>query len=224
MPNGTVTGMTTPGKLKAFIAPDGAFTKASSACAAATRARGGALDVRKNPFVEHAGVVRSGDPHDDAVQLGYPGTRNNRILTIDGRHHYIVSDLGATFGKMGVFPVPRSKWNLEDFRKEEFIEKVDDGKIDLDYEGYGGYQQGAVEHARWFSRLASQLTDDQLRAALRASGRDRCRRSPASPRGCARRSRNYRRPSVSFTSRPAAVDRPARSRHATLPSVNARCR
>ena len=71
---------------------------------------------------------------------------------------------------MGAFPVPKSKWNLEDFKKEEFIEKVDDGQVDLDYEGYGGINKVSVEHARWFSRLASQLTDEQLRAAIKASG------------------------------------------------------
>lgn len=98
------------------------------------------------------------------------GPRNNRILNIDGEQHYIVSDLGATFGKMGARLAPHSKWNLEDFAKEEFIEKVEDGKIDLDYEGHGGINKVPVEHARWFLGLVSQLTDDQLRAAFHASG------------------------------------------------------
>lgn len=98
------------------------------------------------------------------------GTRNNRILEAGARDLYIVSDLGATFGEMGTFPMPRSKWDLEDFRKEEFLDGVKDGFVDLDYEGYGGIDRVPLAHACWFAALASQLTDAQLRDALRASG------------------------------------------------------
>lgn len=98
------------------------------------------------------------------------GTRNNRILEAGPRDLYIVSDLGATFGEMGTFPMPRSKWDLEDFRREEFLDGVKDGFVDLDYEGYGGIDRVPLSHACWFAALASQLTDGQLRDALRASG------------------------------------------------------
>lgn len=98
------------------------------------------------------------------------GTRNNRILEDGPRDLYIVSDLGATFGEMGTFPMPRSKWDLEDFRREEFLDGVKDGFVDLDYEGYGGIDRVPLSHACWFAALASQLTDGQLRDALRASG------------------------------------------------------
>ncbi|MDQ3170833.1 MAG: hypothetical protein M3Q55_11900 [Acidobacteriota bacterium] len=65
---------------------------------------------------------------------------------------------------------PRSKWNLEDFQKEEFIESTDANWIDLDYEGYGSINKVPMAHARWFNALASQLTDEQLKAAFRAAG------------------------------------------------------
>jgi hypothetical protein len=38
------------------------------------------------------------------------------------------------------------------------------------YLGYDEIDKVPLEHARWFAGLASQLTDEQLRAALRASG------------------------------------------------------
>jgi hypothetical protein len=170
VPKGTVNGVPA-GKMKDFIAPDGTFTNASF------RLRGeGSKRAEErwtfedNPFVNTPELSGLAILMTMLCNWDIQGTRNNRILQVDGDDRYIVSDLGATFGKMGKFPVPRSKWSLEDFRKEEFIEKVEDGQIDLDYEGYGGINKVSVEHARWFSRLASQLTDDQLRAALRASG------------------------------------------------------
>ena len=98
------------------------------------------------------------------------GDRNNRILSSEGNDLYIVSDLGATFGKMGAFPMPRSKWNLAHFQKEEFIEKVEGDVLDLDYEGYGGINRVPLDHARWFAGLVSQLTDKQLADAFRAAG------------------------------------------------------
>jgi hypothetical protein len=171
VPTGAILGMTDPGKFKNFITPDGSFTRASF------RLRGDGSKraeqrwtFETNPFVNTQELSGLAILMTMLCNWDIQGTRNNRVLIVDGEEHYIVSDLGATFGKMGAFPVPKSKWNLVDFRKEEFIEKVEDGKIDLDYEGYGGINKVSVEHARWFSRLTSQLTDDQLRAALKASG------------------------------------------------------
>ena len=153
------------------MAPDGTFNRASF------RLRGDGSQraeerwtFEKNPFVDTPELSGLAILMTMLCNWDIQGPRNNRILMVDGEKHYIVSDLGSTFGKMGAFPVPRSKWNLEDFKKEEFIEKVDNGQVDLDYEGYGGINKVPVEHARWFSRLASQLTDEQLRAAIKASG------------------------------------------------------
>ena len=101
---------------------------------------------------------------------------NNEILAVrhdDGRVEdwYVVSDWGGTFGKMGGFG-SHSKWDLEDYRKQQFISKVSDGRLVLDYRGKGGetLKSVPVEHARWFAGLASQLTAEQLRAAFRAAG------------------------------------------------------
>ena len=171
VPNGTISGMTDPGKFKEFVAPDGTFKRASF------RLRGeGSKRAEErwtfedNPFLNTPELSGLAILMTMLCNWDIQGTRNNRILIVDGQQHYIVSDLGATFGKMAAFPAPKSKWNLEDFRKEEFIEGVEDGKVNLDYEGSGGFNKVPVEHARWFARLATQLTDEQLRAAIKASG------------------------------------------------------
>ncbi|MEX2270965.1 MAG: hypothetical protein WD690_05815 [Vicinamibacterales bacterium] len=168
---GTISGATGLTQAAKALGPDGAFTKASFRLRDARATR---MDERwtfaNNPF---AGSKELSGLAILMTMLGnwdIQGTRNNRILEVGQEDHYFVSDLGATFGKMGAFPAPRSKWNLEDFQKEEFIEKVEDGRVDLDYEGYGGINEVPIEHARWFAGLASQLTDRQLTDALRASG------------------------------------------------------
>ena len=171
--NGTVAGITKLGRSKDHINPKGMFSKARF------RLRGEAAEraeerwtFEKNPFVGTKELSGLAILMTMLNNWDIRGTRNNRILRVDGEERHIVSDIGATFGKMGTFPVPHTKWNVEDFKKEEFIEKVKDGRLDLDYEGYGAINQVPLEHARWFAGLVSQLTDEQLQAGLGASGAD----------------------------------------------------
>jgi hypothetical protein len=104
------------------------------------------------------------------------GAANNGVLgvaTPDGRQErrYLVSDLGATFGRMGGRISNRSKWNLEDYREEGFIEKVDGGMVHLDYDGFdSGLDRVPLDHARWFASLVAQLTPGQVRRAFEAAG------------------------------------------------------
>lgn len=168
---GTIGGITTLTQAADAIGPGGSFAKASFRLrdAKAERAKE-RWTFSTNPFTgskELSGLKIL------MTMLGnwdIQGDRNNRILEAGAVDHYIVSDLGATFGKMGAFPAPRTKWNLEDFQKEEFIEKVEGAVVDLDYEGYDGIDKVPLEHARWFAGLAAQLTDRQLTDAFRASG------------------------------------------------------
>ena len=102
---------------------------------------------------------------------------NNRVIaaTLPGgsrERWFIVSDLGATFGKMGGSMGQKTKWNLQDYIAEDFIEGVKDGKLHHDYEGYQSKKLGEVplDHARWFTSLATQLTPAQLRAAFESAG------------------------------------------------------
>ena len=104
-------------------------------------------------------------------------SRNNRVLEVKSpgpgvERWFIVSDLGATFGRMGGPLGRRSKWNLKDYIEEDFIESVQDGYVKLDYEGFGKGDLGRIplEHARWFLTLVSGVRVEQLRRAFEAAG------------------------------------------------------
>ena len=171
VPNGTISGVTNAKRLKDHVGADGNFTGARFRLR--TDAPGRAekrWTFEKNPFVKTQELSGLAILMTMVNNWDIQADRNTRILMVDGEEHYLVSDLGATFGKMGTGIIPHSKWNLEDFKKEEFIEKVEGGMVDLDYEGWGGINKVPLDHARWFSALASQLTDEQLQAALKASG------------------------------------------------------
>ena len=168
---GKVNDMKDAAALAKMVAPDGTFWNASLQLRDPAEERGPRRwSFEKNPFKdtrEMSGLqilmamLCNWDTH---------GERNTRVVTIDGTDHYLVSDLGGTFGKMGTLPKTQSKWNLDDFRKEQFIEGVDGKDINLDYEGWARIDKVPLEHARWFAGLVSQLTDEQLKAAFRAAG------------------------------------------------------
>lgn len=168
---GTITGATGLKRAADSIESDGSFTKASFRLRDARSERAKERwTFANNPFAGSKELSGLAILMTMLSNWDIMGDRNNRILQNGNEDQYLVSDLGSTFGKMGVLVVPHTKWNLDDFRKEEFIEKVEDGMVDLDYEGYGGINKVPVEHARWFAGLASQLTDDQLKDAFRAAG------------------------------------------------------
>lgn len=104
------------------------------------------------------------------------GTRNTKVLRVampDGtvERQFAVTDLGATFGRMGGPISAHSKWKLEDYQQEGFIEKVEDGVLHLDYDGAEpGVDRVPLEHARWFASIVSQLAEEQVRRAFEAAG------------------------------------------------------
>jgi hypothetical protein len=104
------------------------------------------------------------------------GPANNDVVRVtrpDGaqERRYLVGDLGGTFGRMGGPISLRSKWNLADYRAEGFIEKVEEGVVHLDYDGFDSRMDRVpLEHARWFAALVSQLTPEQVRRAFEAAG------------------------------------------------------
>jgi hypothetical protein len=103
------------------------------------------------------------------------GGRNNNVLEIaaDGvtERWYIVSDLGATFGRMGGVVAGHTKWDLPGFQAEGFIEQVDDGTLHLDYDGLeSGIDRVPLEHAQWFLQIVRPLTAAHLRRAFEAAG------------------------------------------------------
>jgi len=102
--------------------------------------------------------------------------KNNTIFRVrnpDGRVEdwYIVSDLGSSFGRMAkIYSPSRSRWRLDHYKEQPFLDVIEDGVLKLNYEGSGPIETVPVEHARWFAGLASQLTHAQVRRAFEAAG------------------------------------------------------
>jgi hypothetical protein len=104
---------------------------------------------------------------------------NNKVIYVPGARggelRYVISDLGATFGKTGDLPIlwaiTRSRNKPEDYAGSDFIEEVKHGRVHFDY---GGKRQGlfddiSIEEARWLGSWLSRLSDRQLADAFRAA-------------------------------------------------------
>jgi hypothetical protein len=115
------------------------------------------------------GLINNWDLKDDNNKLIYvPGTDG-----AEGEIHYILSDLGATFGKTGGF-ISRSRNDPNDYAKSKFIEGVEGGRVKFAYSGKnsGLFKDITVEQAKWIGSLLSQLSDEQLMDAFRAGNFD----------------------------------------------------
>jgi hypothetical protein len=105
-----------------------------------------------------------------------------------GEPRYVVSDLGATFGRTGN-PLVRSKSNLENYRGTKFIQKATPEHVDFflssrpllptvvdlpNYVRRTKMQEVAKHipraHAKWLGKLLGQLSAEQIRDCFRAAG------------------------------------------------------
>ena len=101
---------------------------------------------------------------------------NNRILYVakgaggGPELQYILSDLGATFGKTGGF-ISRSRNKPEDYAKAKFIEGVEGGRVKFAYSGKNSalFSNITVEQAKWIAGWLTRLSDKQLSDAFRAA-------------------------------------------------------
>ena len=100
---------------------------------------------------------------------------NNEILatrgqTSGGELRYIVSDLGATFGKTGGF-ISRSRNKPSDYVKADFVKEVKGELIDFNYGGKNKklFEELTVRDARWIAGLLGRLSDEQIKDAFRAA-------------------------------------------------------
>jgi hypothetical protein len=104
---------------------------------------------------------------------------NNVILHVrnegsESELHYIVSDLGATFGKIGSGPLwalKRSRNNPGDYAESKFVDHVYRDHV---FFHYGGKKQDTFEDisvadVQWIAGLLSRLTDQQIGDAFRAA-------------------------------------------------------
>jgi hypothetical protein len=101
----------------------------------------------------------------------------NKVLQVGDQQHYIVSDLGRTFGRLGnnnfplVYRLGRRTGSPGHYTETDFVEKVDDGEVKLAYKGKnrGLFEGFTVEDANWLADRFQNLTDKKIADAFRAA-------------------------------------------------------
>jgi hypothetical protein len=106
----------------------------------------------------------------------------NKVLKVKGPNgpelHYIISDLGSTFGRFGsnnlpiFFRLGRSDNNPRAWNKAKFIKGVKNGRIQFATTGMKSralMKDVTIEQGRWLFDQLSKLSDAQLRDAYRAA-------------------------------------------------------
>jgi hypothetical protein len=99
----------------------------------------------------------------------------NTVILHDGDQlHYIVSDLGSSFGRLANTSTSRSGRSVnkpEHYAQSNFIKQVNNGLIEFDYRGKADYLVKGIkiEHGRWLADLLMQLSDKQIEDAFRAA-------------------------------------------------------
>lgn len=105
----------------------------------------------------------------------------NKVLRVEnsGRveHHFVISDLGATFGKVGnnnlpfFFRLGRKTNDPGTWYEAGFVKGVEGGMIDFAFKGKGRdlMDDITVEQGRWLAHRLSSLSDRQLEDAFRAA-------------------------------------------------------
>jgi hypothetical protein len=113
---------------------------------------------------------------------------NNSVYAVGGERRYLVSDVGATFGKTGD-SIGRSKSNLKGYEESKFVEKVTPKEVDFEMHSrpfiltafnVPNYHtrtkmQDVTKHipradAKWLGQLLGQLSEEQIRDAFRTAG------------------------------------------------------
>ena len=106
---------------------------------------------------------------------------NNNILGTIGQSgqelHYIVGDLGRTFGRLGnnnfpvIYRLGRTTGRPKHYAKSILVRDVEDGRIELSYKGKlrDIFKNVTVPQGRWLADLLIQLKDKQISDAFRAA-------------------------------------------------------
>jgi hypothetical protein len=113
---------------------------------------------------------------------------NNSIYVVDGERRYVVSDVGATFGKTGD-SISRSKSNLKGYEESKFIDKETPAEVDFVMHSRPFFltavnapnyhkrtsMESVTKHipradAKWLGQLLGQLSEEQIRDCFRTAG------------------------------------------------------
>ena len=101
----------------------------------------------------------------------------NKVVDVGNEHHYIVSDLGSTFGRLGnnnlpvIYRLGRKVGSPKDYAKTIFVKEVKNGEVKLAYKGKNRslFKGFTVDEARWLAHLLGDLSDRQISDAFRAA-------------------------------------------------------
>ena len=102
---------------------------------------------------------------------------NNVILKRNDELHYVISDLGVTFGKTGsngmtlFWRIGRSRNEPDEYVESDFVKDIKDGKIKFAFNGKGMelFNDITIDDGRWLAALLNQLSDKQISDAFRAA-------------------------------------------------------
>lgn len=101
----------------------------------------------------------------------------NKVLEVEGEQHYVVSDLGSTFGRLGnnnfpiIYRLGRKVGSPKHYAKTSFVKSVKNGEVRLAYKGKNRslFKGFTTEDARWLASLLGRLSDKQIADAFRAA-------------------------------------------------------
>ena len=105
----------------------------------------------------------------------------NKVIRVDNggtiEHQFIISDLGATFGKLGnnnlpfFFRLGRKTNDPGTWYEAGFVKGVEGGIIDFDFKGKGRSMMDdiTVANGRWLTNRLAMLSDKQLDDTFRAA-------------------------------------------------------
>lgn len=101
----------------------------------------------------------------------------HRVRRFRREARYLITDWGGSMGKWGNNIVTRGRWDPQGFAAQTpaFVTAVDGGFV---YFGYTGQRTADVAESirvsdvRWLCQYLGRVSDEQLRAALEASGAD----------------------------------------------------
>lgn len=102
---------------------------------------------------------------------------NNVILKRGSERHYVISDLGVSFGKTGISRFPLLYWigrtrnAPKDYAKSKFITGVKRDRVKVHFNGKnsGLMSDFTTADARWLAGLLTRLSDKQIRDMFRAA-------------------------------------------------------